>query len=157
MQRRVTGSLVVLQCVVACGYAVQAQEARPAYTASPAARTDAALRSVGATVKPLKAPDELTLSLTPRFVTAPGFVRSLVRVAPHAENRRLRISIESEGYFRSSDIELDGDSAPESHWIDFKAVPAGRYEMTVVVLGPGDSQRATRRLPFQVIGMDGGN
>src|SRR6185503_11753845 len=91
MQRRLTVSLVALQLVVACGYAVSAQDAkRPSYARSSTAReATAALAGAparAAVAQADKAGDDLTLRLTPRFVSAPGFLRSLVRVAPNADN-----------------------------------------------------------------------
>src|SRR6185503_14513897 len=91
MQRRLTVSLVALQLVVACGYAVSAQDAkRPSYARSSASReTTVALavaRARAAAVAPADNPgDELTLRMTPRFVSAPGYLRSLIRVAPNAD------------------------------------------------------------------------
>jgi hypothetical protein len=160
MQRRLVVSLVALQCVVAFGYGVQAQDAGsssgPAYATSTSARRVAAHAADTAAIAS-KAGEPLTLQLTPRFVSAPGYLRSLVRVARNADNRVLRAAIESEGYYRSSDIQLEGDSAPESHFIDWKGVPAGRYELTVTLLGPGGSTRAARHLDFQVLGLGTGD
>ena len=151
MQRRTIASLVTLQCVVACGYAIEAQDAtpRPAYARSTAALAGSPARAaVAPAVKPA---EDVTLRLTPRFVSAPGYLRSLIRVLPNAENRLMRVSIDSDAYYRSSEIQLDGDSAPTSHWVDFKAVPAGRYELTVEVIGQTGT-RAMRHLDFQVLG-----
>jgi hypothetical protein len=161
MQRRLTVSLVALQLVVACGYAVSAQDAkRPAYARASAAREAAAALAgapVGAAVAQADKPgDDLTLRMTPRFVSAPGYLRSLVRIAPNADNRVLRVEIDSAGYYRSSDIELDGASAPMSHFMDWKAVPAGKYDLIVTVLGPS-GPRAVRRLNFQVLGVNSDN
>ena len=141
MQRRLTVSLVALQLVVACGYAVSAQDdMRPSYARSSAARETPA------------APDELTLRLTPRFVSAPGYLRSLIRVAPHEANRVLRVEIDSESYYRSSDIQLEGASAPMSHFVDWKEVPAGKYSLIVSVIGASGGARLMRHLDFQVLG-----
>ena len=157
MQRRLTVSLVALQVVVACGYAVAAQDAkRPSYVRSSASReTTAALAGAPARAAVAQADtpaDELTLRMTPRFVSAPGFLRSLIRVAPNDANRVLRVEIDSEGYYRSSDIQLDGASAPMSHFVDWKDVPAGKYDLKVSVIGPSGDARAVRSLNFQVLG-----
>src|SRR5690348_3934039 len=99
MQRRTIVSLVALQLVVACGYAVQAQDAtRPSFARSSASRnTTAALADAPAhaAVAQAKPADELTLRMTPRVVSAPGFLRSLIRVAPNDANRVLRVEIDS--------------------------------------------------------------
>ena len=158
MQRRLTVSLVALQLVVACGYAVAAQDAqRPSFARSSASReTTAALAGAPAravVAQADKSADELTLRLTPRFVSAPGYLRSLIRVAPNAANRVLRVEIDSAGYYRSSDIQLEGASAPMSHFMDWKEVPAGKYDLTVSVLGAGGDPRVVRTINFQVLGM----
>jgi hypothetical protein len=158
MQRPLTVSLVALQMVVACGYAVAAQDAqRPSYVRSSAARdTTAALAGAPAraVVAPVEKPaDELTLRMTPRFVSAPGYLRSLIRVAPNAANRVLRVEIDSAGYYRSSDIQLEGASAAMSHFVDWKAVPAGKYDLVVSVIGPSGDARIVRTLNFQVLGI----
>ena len=152
MQRRLTVSLVALQLVVACGYAVSAQDAkRPSYAPSSAATVALAAVPARAVARDVKPTDDVTLRMTPRFVAAPGYLRSLIRVAPNAENRLLRVEIDSAGYYRSSEIELDGASAPMSHFMDWKAVPAGKYDLIVTVMGPS-GPRAVRHLDFQVLG-----
>ena len=157
MQRRLTGSLVALQLVVACGYAVAAQDApRPSYvraSASPTAALAGAPARAAVAQADKAADDELTLRMTPRFVSAPGYLRSLIRVAPNAANRAMRVEIDSAGYYRSSEIQLDGASAPTSHFMDWKAVPAGKYDLTVSVIGPSGDARVVRSLNFQVVGM----
>jgi hypothetical protein len=155
MQRRLTVSLVALQLVVACGFAVSAQDAkRPSFARSSAARDTAALAPARAAVAQADKPaDELTLRLTPRFVSAPGYLRSLIRVAPHDANRVLRVEIDSESYYRSSDIQLEGASAPMSYFVDWKEVPAGKYSLIVSVIGPSGDPRLVRHLDFQVLGI----
>ena len=157
MPRRTIASLVALQLVVACGYAVQAQDARrPSFARSSASRnTTAALADApaNAAVAPATPVDELTLRMTPRIVSAPGYLRSLIRVSPNNANRVLRVEIDSDNYYRSSDIPLEGASAPMSHFVDWKQVPAGNYDLIVSVLGTSGDARAVRRLNFQVVGI----
>jgi hypothetical protein len=158
MQRRTIASLVALQCVVACGYAVAAQDAtRPAYAKSSASRdTTAALAGAparAAVAQADKAADEVTLRLTPRFVSAPGYLRSLIRVTPNAQNRVMRVAIDSGNYYRSSDIQLEGAAAATSHFMDWKEVPAGKYELTVEVIDATGDTRVMRHLNFQVLGL----
>jgi hypothetical protein len=158
MQRRTIVSLVALQLVVACGYAVAAQDAqRPAYARSSASReSTAALAGAptrAAVAQADKPADELTLRLTPRFVSAPGYLRSLIRVMPNADNRVMRVSIDSGNYYRSSDIQLEGADAAMSHFLDWKQVPAGKYELKVEVIGATGDTRMMRHIDFQVLGL----
>jgi hypothetical protein len=74
-------------------------------------------------------------------------------VAPNEANRVLRVEIDSAGYYRSSDIQLEGASAPMSHFVDWKAVPAGKYDLVVSVIGPSGDARVMRTLNFQVLGI----
>jgi len=92
----------------------------------------------------------IELRLTSRYALSPAVVRSLVRVAPHADNRTLRVVIDSENYYRSSDVQLDGEHAAQSHFFSWAALLPGAYEVTVTVLGP-DGPRAAKTLPFDVL------
>ena len=73
MQRRTIASLVALQLVVACGYAVRAQDAtRPSYARSSASSRTAALAGVpvSATIAPADKPEWRSPSqVRNRFVT----------------------------------------------------------------------------------------
>ena len=91
------------------------------------------------------------LRLTSRFAMSPAQMRSLVRVAPHENNRRLRIVVDSPDYYRASEIDLDGVEAPLNHYFAWSALPAGSYSIVVTVLG-ADGPRASTELPFDVIG-----
>jgi hypothetical protein len=131
--------------------AAEAQE-RPGRT--PRALYDSRL-STRATTRTAKQADpvdkDIQLTLTSRYSFAPASVRSLVRIAPHPDNRTLRVAVDSPSYFRSSDVELDGERAALNHFFSWRSLPPGNYEVIVTVLGP-DGPRAESRLPFEVLG-----
>ncbi len=140
MRHQVMGSLVALQLVLSWGgLSAQADAARP--------------QEPHAHQKP---PEDLTLRLTPRFVTAPGYLVSVIRVNPSADNRVLRVAIDSDGYYRSSEIQLEGASAPLSHFINWKQVPAGDYELTATLIGAA-GPRAERQISFRVLAILAGD
>jgi hypothetical protein len=58
----------------------------------------------------------------------------MVKVAPHAENRLLVVTLDSGDYFRSSSITLDGDRAAAHHPFSWKALPAGDYGLRAEVI-----------------------
>ena len=93
----------------------------------------------------------IELRLTSRFAISPATMRSLVRVAPHEDNRKLRIEIDSPGYFRASEIDLDGLNAPPNHYFTWSELPAGSYSIVVTVLGT-NGRRISSGLPFQILG-----
>ena len=82
---------------------------------------------------------------------SPAQMRSLVRVAPHEDNRRLRIEIDSPDYYRASEIDLDGKNAAPNHYFAWSALPAGSYSIVATVLGV-NGPRASSELPFEVLG-----
>jgi hypothetical protein len=83
----------------------------------------------------------VTMRLSARMAFAPAVIRSVIRVAPHADNRRLRLTLDSPDFYRSSDIELDGASAASAHYFNWSALPAGSYTVVATLFGP-DGQRA---------------
>jgi hypothetical protein len=94
----------------------------------------------------------LEVRLTGRIAFSPATVRSLVQVTPHANNRTLRVEIDSPDYARSSEVELDGERAARSHFFSWAALPPGEYSVVVSVLGPGGDVRLRRQAPFEVLG-----
>jgi len=77
-------------------------------------------------------------------------VRILVRVPADAENRRLRVTIDSESFSRTSEIDLEGLRAAEAHWFDLPALPAGDYLVEAVVYGStGERRRIQDRFSRQ--------
>ena len=100
----------------------------------------------------LNAGNSLSLRVSPRISTAPGYVLVTATVERHPDNRTLEIAANSPDFFRSSEIQLDGASAPMSHFMDWKEVPAGKYDLIVTVIGQSGT-RVVRRLNFQVLGI----
>lgn len=95
---------------------------------------------VGATG--ISADEKLTLKVTPNVSSAPGTVVVRATVARNASNRVLHIEADSGSFFRSSQIQLDGDRAPLVTEIRLKNLPSGDY--TVVALLQDDAGHQTR-------------
>jgi hypothetical protein len=76
----------------------------------------------------------LRLTVTPHFGNAPAHVRVQVFVERAAENRALRLTIDSPEYFRSSAIELNGESAQRVHVAEFRSIPAGAHEVRAALV-----------------------
>ena len=90
------------------------------------------------------------MHVAPNHVTAaPGWleVRATVEVSP--ENRALEIVAESDDYFRSSQIPLDGERAPRINEVLFKGLPQGQYAVSVTLVGV-NGRRAAETQWFQV-------
>jgi hypothetical protein len=78
---------------------------------------------------------KLTVRVTPLVRVTRGDASGMVSVPRHADNRVLRVILESEDYYRASDVQLDGEDAPQSHSFYWRDVPPGSYRVTVQVYG----------------------
>jgi hypothetical protein len=75
------------------------------------------------------------LRLVARVVSAPADFSGLVRVTPNADYRLLRVVLDSDNFYRSSDIQLEGDRSPRNHFLSWRSLPAGTYRIVVTVFG----------------------
>ena len=67
------------------------------------------------------------------YFAAPATVPITVAVEPGEKNRILVVEVDSEDYFRSSGVELDGDKEKRLHSVEFKSLPAGEYTLRAEV------------------------
>jgi hypothetical protein len=93
------------------------------------------------------------IRLNTRFAMAPATVRVMVVVEPHAANRTLRVALDGDGMFSSSDIALEGAGEKRVHELYFKSVPAGHYAIVAEVLA-AHAVRGTAVENFSVISME---
>jgi len=77
----------------------------------------------------------LRLRLGAHVVSAPADFSGLVRLTPNADYRLLRVVLDSDNFYRSSDIQLEGDRSPRSHFLWWRSLPAGTYRIVVTVFG----------------------
>ena len=73
--------------------------------------------------------EPLSLRVTPHVSSAPSTVTVLAYVEPDSANRRLRIEADSGWFYRSSEVELDGDQAPMLTEFRLKSLPSGEYTL----------------------------
>jgi hypothetical protein len=95
---------------------------------------------------------DLNVRVTSGAAMGSALVRALVQIAPHEDNRRLRIEIESADFFRSTDIQLDGEGATRNHQVTWPSVPPGEYVLIAAVFGADrEHQRLIRRTRFSIL------
>lgn len=73
------------------------------------------------------ATEKLALRVTPNVSNAPSTVIIKATVEPNAANRYLAIQADSGRFYRSSEIQLDGDRAPLVTEVFLKNLPSGEY------------------------------
>ena len=54
-------------------------------------------------------------------------------------------------FYRSSEMQLDGDAAPRTTEFDFRALPTGEYTVTATLFGANGKQRAFLRQQVVVV------
>jgi hypothetical protein len=93
----------------------------------------------------------LEIRMSGATAMAPATLRGLIIVSRDTANRLLRVSIEGESLFRSSDIALEGAESPQSHFLSWRDLPPGHYIVTAVLYG-STGARATVVRNFLVVG-----
>lgn len=82
---------------------------------------------------PPSAEQALSLRVSPRVASAPAALSITVTVEPHENNRFLVVEDDSESYYRSSEIQLEGDRAARTHRLVFRGLPAGQHRIRAAV------------------------
>jgi hypothetical protein len=110
-----------------------------------------------ATILPLGAKERMTLKVSPAVAFAPAnlIVRTMIEAA--AENRAVEIVAESTEFYRSSEIQLDGEHAPRTTTFEFRSLPPGDYEVKATLLGSDGARLATVRQQVNVIATGSGH
>jgi hypothetical protein len=106
---------------------------------------------------PAGAGDRMTMRVTPAQAFAPSVLRVRVRIEPDVENRSLTVIADSGGFFRSSEIPLDGDRAPKTIEVEFSSLPEGDYDVVGIVKDRAGHQRSFARNFARLIPIGGGH
>ena len=97
----------------------------------------------------------LDVHVSPSYSAAPATVRIRVTVAPAADNRAVAIVADSEDFFRSSEVPLEGDRAPRTVFVEYRSLPAGTYQIRGVLVGSHGQQLAVAHRDVVVSGVAG--
>ena len=99
--------------------------------------------------------DALTMRVSPAVAFAPANVVVRAMIEADARNRTVEIIAESPGFYRSSEIELDGDRAPRTNTFEFRSLPSGTYEVRAILRDASGQSRAAARMQVNVIASGG--
>jgi hypothetical protein len=95
--------------------------------------------------------EELKLAVSPAVSMAPTNLYIRARVVPSAENRALQVVAESGEFYRSSEIQLEGEHAPAAVSIEFRSVPSGDYIVHGVLIDSAGRRRAIAQQHVTVV------
>ena len=91
------------------------------------------------------------MQVSPAMSFAPANLVIQTRLEPDADNRAMEVIAESDDFYRSSAMQLDGDRAPRTARIEFRSLPPGEYQVTAVVIGSDGQRRAAARSSVNVM------
>jgi hypothetical protein len=94
---------------------------------------------------------QLRLAVSPAQSFAPSNLNIRARLVPSPENRALMIIAESDEFYRSSQIALEGDHAPATITFEFRGVPGGDYIVSAVLTDSVGRRRAIAEQKVSVI------
>jgi hypothetical protein len=95
--------------------------------------------------------EPLAIRVSPVVASAPASVVVRTMLYAHPQNRTLEVVIDSNEFYRSSSVQLDGDRAPRTATFEFRSLPRGSYEVRATLLDMKGEQRAVARQHIDVI------
>jgi hypothetical protein len=98
--------------------------------------------------------ESISIRVSPTMAFAPAELVIQTSIEPDANNRAVEIIADSAAFYRSSEIQLEGDLAPKTTTVRFHGVPAGEYDVTAVVIGAGGQPRALAHAHVNVLGAE---
>jgi hypothetical protein len=105
---------------------------------------------------PLSAGERLALKVTPAVGFAPVNLIVRAMIAADADNRAIEIVAESENFYRSSTIQLEGENAPRTSQFEFRNLPSGTYQVRADLFGSNGTPRASIRQQIKVMASGAG-
>ena len=109
------------------------------------------------TTLPTRAVERLTIRVSPSVSFAPANLIVRATIEADADNRGIVITADSEDFYRSSEIQLEGDRAPRTNMFEFRSLPSGRYNVSAALIGSDGRQRVVVRQQVNVMASGAGH
>jgi hypothetical protein len=100
------------------------------------------------------ASERLAMAVSPSFAFAPASLVVRTTVEANEDNRAIEIVADSGEFYRSSEIQLEGDRAPRTTVFEFRDLPRGTYDVHATLKGTGGT--ALAQVASSVSVVDGG-
>ena len=101
--------------------------------------------------------DPLALKVSPAVAFAPANLIVRATIENSDDNRAVEIIAESDDFYRSSEMQLDGGHAPRTTMFEFRSLPPGTYEVRALLYDAAGDTRAEVRQQVNVIASGAGN
>ena len=99
----------------------------------------------------IDANDRLALRVSPAVAFAPANLSVRATIEADAANRSIEIVAESADFYRSSAIQLDGDSAPRTSTFQFRSLPTGEYSVRGILRDQGGREITTVETKVNIV------
>jgi hypothetical protein len=96
-------------------------------------------------------PEPMTLKVSPSVAFAPATLVVRTTIEADQRNRAVEIVAESPTFYRSSEIQLDGDKAPRTNTFELRSLPPGSYEVKATLLDSTGQPRTALRAAVNVM------
>jgi len=106
---------------------------------------------------PIGAGERVSIRVSPAVAFAPANLVVRASIEADEQNRSMEIVAESQDFYRSSEVQLEGDKAPRTSRIEFRNLPPGTYEVRVTLMGSGGEQRGFAHQQINVIASGSGH
>ena len=111
-------------------------------------------RVLALVVLPVHGNEPLTLAVSPAQSFAPALLRVRARIEPRVENRSLEVIADSDAFYSSSEVQLEGDRSPATISLELRSVPEGNYRVIGILRDGKGHQRSTVYRDVRVIGSE---
>jgi hypothetical protein len=105
-----------------------------------------------AAAAPVGAAERLSIRVSPSVAFAPANLIVQAVVESNSENRAIEIVAESGEFYRSSEIELDGENAPKTTEFQFRSLPVGAYQVSAMLKDVSGRELAYTHVTVTVVG-----
>jgi hypothetical protein len=109
------------------------------------------------TTLPIGAGERISMRVSPAVAFAPANLVVRAMIEADDQNRAVQIIAESADFYRSSEVQLEGDKAPRTSMLEFRNLPPGTYEVRALLFGSDGRQRAFARQQVNVIASGAGH
>jgi hypothetical protein len=105
----------------------------------------------------LGAGERIMLKVSPAVAFAPANLVVRATIPADADNRAVEIVAESDDFYRSSEIQLEGERAARTNMFEFRSLPPGTYEVRANLVGANGRSRAMIRQQVNVLASGAGD
>jgi hypothetical protein len=100
---------------------------------------------------PMGAGERITMKVSPAIAFAPANLVVRATIPADSENRAVQIVAESDDFYRSSELQLEGERAPRTTTFEFRSLPPGMYEVIANLIGADGRSRGIIKQQVNVI------